>query len=152
MARVITALVLSSDTSKVMSELDEFLLSEDVASRLGLSRSTVQEWMWRGLLPHRKLPGTRRCLVTRADFEAWLAGAELEDEAAATRRSHRKAEIGLGATRHRLYPILYLHRSNIAAMPLIPLRCRQTLSRMLTSRRPFRFPLISMVRRGAGLL
>ena len=57
---------------------DQFLLSEQIAELLGLSRSTVQEYLSRCLIPHRKLPHTRRCLVPRADFDAWLDGAELE--------------------------------------------------------------------------
>jgi excisionase family DNA binding protein len=57
---------------------EEFLLSEDVAELLGVSRSTVQEWLGRCRIPHRKMPFTRRCIIVRADFEAWLDGAELE--------------------------------------------------------------------------
>jgi excisionase family DNA binding protein len=57
---------------------NDFLLSEDVAELLGISRSTVQEQMSRHLLPHRRLPGTRRCIVPRKDFEQWLDGCELE--------------------------------------------------------------------------
>src|SRR4051812_31296168 len=57
-----------------------FLLSEDVAKLLGLSRSTVQEYLSRCLIPHRKMPFTRRCLIPKADFFAWLDGAELETQ------------------------------------------------------------------------
>lgn len=56
----------------------DYLLSEDVAELLGVSRRTVQEWLGRGLLPHRKLPGTRRCIIPRRDLEAYLEGRELE--------------------------------------------------------------------------
>lgn len=59
---------------------EEFLLSENVAELLGLSRSTIQEQLRRGLIPHRKMPYTRRCLIPRRDFEAWLDGAELETQ------------------------------------------------------------------------
>jgi len=58
----------------------EFLLSEDVAAILGWSRSTVQEHMARGRMPHRKMPFSRRCIVPAADFRAWLDGAELETQ------------------------------------------------------------------------
>lgn len=58
--------------------MDEILKTEDVAETLGLSRGTVQEQMARGLIPHRRLPGTRRCIVPLSDFRAWLDGAELE--------------------------------------------------------------------------
>ena len=54
------------------------MLSEEVAQLLGLSRSTIQEQLSRNLIPHRKMPFTRRCLIPRADFQAWLDGAELE--------------------------------------------------------------------------
>jgi excisionase family DNA binding protein len=57
---------------------NEFLLSEDVAKLLGISRSTVQEQLSRCLIPHRKMPFTRRCLIPRRDFDAWMDGAELE--------------------------------------------------------------------------
>lgn len=46
---------------------DEFLLSEDIAELLGLSRTTIEEQLWRGLIPHRKMPYTRRCLIPRRD-------------------------------------------------------------------------------------
>lgn len=59
---------------------DEFLLSEDIAELLGLSRTTIQEQLWRCLIPHRKMPYTRRCLIPRRDFEAWMDGAELETQ------------------------------------------------------------------------
>jgi len=59
---------------------DEFMLSEDVARVLGLSRSTIQEQLSRCLIPHRKMPFTRRCLIPRRDFHAWLDGAELETQ------------------------------------------------------------------------
>jgi excisionase family DNA binding protein len=57
---------------------DGFLLSEDVAELLGVSRSTVQEWLGRCRMPHRKMPFTRRCVIPAGDFEAWLDGCELE--------------------------------------------------------------------------
>jgi excisionase family DNA binding protein len=59
---------------------EEFLLSEDVADLLGLSRSTIQEQLSRCLIPHRKMPYTRRCLIPRRDFDSWLNGAELETQ------------------------------------------------------------------------
>lgn len=59
---------------------DDFMLSEDVAELLGLSRSTIQEYLSRCLIPHRKMPFTRRCIIPRADFDAWMDGAELETQ------------------------------------------------------------------------
>lgn len=57
---------------------DELLVVEDVAAMLGWAISTVQEKCVRGLIPNRRLPGTRRCLIPRSDLQAWLDGAELE--------------------------------------------------------------------------
>jgi excisionase family DNA binding protein len=48
------------------------MLSEDVAALLGVSRSTVEVQLSRCLIPHRKTPGTRRCIIPRRDFDAWL--------------------------------------------------------------------------------
>lgn len=58
--------------------VSDLLLVEDVAALLHLSPKTVQEKAVRGLIPNRRMPGTRRCLFPRGDVEAWLAGAELE--------------------------------------------------------------------------
>ena len=58
--------------------MDDLLLTEDLAKLLGLSRYTVGDQLRRGLIPHRRMPGTRRCIIPRRDFEAWLDGAELE--------------------------------------------------------------------------
>ncbi len=59
------------------AQIEELLLVEDVAKLLGASRSSIQERCAKGLIPHRRMPGSRRLLIPRADFEAWLAGAEL---------------------------------------------------------------------------
>jgi excisionase family DNA binding protein len=59
---------------------DDFLRSEEVAELFGLSRSTIQEYLLRCLIPHRKMPFTRRCLIPRTDLDAWLDGAELETQ------------------------------------------------------------------------
>lgn len=57
---------------------NDFLLSEDVAELLGAARSTVQEWCRLGRIPNRRMPGQRRCIIPRRDFDAWLEGTELE--------------------------------------------------------------------------
>jgi excisionase family DNA binding protein len=57
---------------------DEILLVEDVAKLLSSSRSSIQERCARGLIPNRRMPGSRRLLISRADLDAWLDGAELE--------------------------------------------------------------------------
>jgi len=55
-----------------------YLLVEDVAVRLHRSRRSVHELTRNLEIPHRKLPGSRRCLFLLADLEAWESGAELE--------------------------------------------------------------------------
>ncbi len=55
-----------------------YLLTEQVAARLHCSTRSVLELTRTGAIPHRKLPGTRRCLFLLADLEAWEAGADLE--------------------------------------------------------------------------
>jgi hypothetical protein len=38
----------------------------------------VQELTRRGEIPHRRMPGTRRCLFVEAELLAWEDGAPLE--------------------------------------------------------------------------
>jgi excisionase family DNA binding protein len=56
----------------------EYLLVEDVAPLLGMSKRTVHELTRTGRIPHRVLPHGRRCLFEKAWLEAWADGAELE--------------------------------------------------------------------------
>jgi excisionase family DNA binding protein len=58
--------------------IGDLVLGEELARELGIAPSTLREWARRGLVPNRKMPHTRRVLFSRADVEAWLAGAELE--------------------------------------------------------------------------
>lgn len=55
-----------------------YLLTEDVAGRLHVSTRTVQELTRTSAIPHRKLPGTRRCLFLESELAAWENGASLE--------------------------------------------------------------------------
>lgn len=55
-----------------------YLLVEDVAARLRCSTRKVHELTRCREIPHRRLPGSRRCLFLEADLAAWEAGAELE--------------------------------------------------------------------------
>jgi len=55
-----------------------YLLVEDVAERLHCSTRTIHELTRTGAIPHRRLPGSRRCLFLVSDLEAWEAGAELD--------------------------------------------------------------------------
>jgi hypothetical protein len=54
------------------------LLVEDVAARLRCSVRKVHELTRTMAIPHRRLPGSRRCLFLEVELEAWEAGAELE--------------------------------------------------------------------------
>jgi hypothetical protein len=55
-----------------------FLLVDDVAERYASSRRWVLERTRTAAIPHRRLPGSRRCLFVEAELVAWENGAELE--------------------------------------------------------------------------
>jgi len=55
-----------------------YLLVEDVAERLHVSVRTVRELTRTAAIPHRRLPGARRCLFLEGELRAWEDGAELE--------------------------------------------------------------------------
>ena len=60
------------------SALSPYLLVEDVAARLRCSRRTVHELTRTNAIPHRRLPGGRRCLFREDELDAWEDGAPLE--------------------------------------------------------------------------
>lgn len=55
-----------------------YLVVEDVAQRLRCSKRTVHELTRTLAIPHRRLPGCRRCLFREDELEAWEGGAPLE--------------------------------------------------------------------------
>jgi excisionase family DNA binding protein len=55
-----------------------YLVVEEVAERLRCSKRTIHELTRTEAIPHRRLPGSRRCLFLPVELEAWEAGAELE--------------------------------------------------------------------------
>ncbi len=55
-----------------------YLLVEDVADRLHVSPRTVHELTRTAAIPHRRLPGARRCLFREDELSAWEDGATLE--------------------------------------------------------------------------
>jgi excisionase family DNA binding protein len=55
-----------------------YLLVEDVAERLRCSTRTVHELTRTNAIPHRRLPGARRCLFRPDELEAWENGTPLE--------------------------------------------------------------------------
>jgi excisionase family DNA binding protein len=64
--------------SDVTAARSPYLLVEDVAERLRCSTRKIHELTRTAAIPHRRLPGSRRCLFLEADLEAWEAGATLE--------------------------------------------------------------------------
>ena len=58
--------------------LSPYLLVEDVARRLRCSCRTIHELTRTCAIPHRRLPGGRRCLFREDELEAWEGGAQLE--------------------------------------------------------------------------
>lgn len=55
-----------------------YLQVKDVAERLRCSTRTVHELTRTCAIPHRRLPGTRRCLFREKELEAWENGLPLE--------------------------------------------------------------------------
>jgi excisionase family DNA binding protein len=58
--------------------IGKYLLVEDVASLLGVSKRTVHEYSRTARIPHRVLPHGRRVLFEEEWLRAWADGAELE--------------------------------------------------------------------------
>lgn len=55
-----------------------FLTTEEVATRLRCSTRSVRELTRTQRIPHRKLPGQRRCLFLAHELDRWADGAVLE--------------------------------------------------------------------------
>ena len=55
-----------------------YLTVEQVAERLHTSVRSVRERTRLAQIPHRKLPGQRRCLFLAHELDAWLDGAPLD--------------------------------------------------------------------------
>jgi excisionase family DNA binding protein len=55
-----------------------YLVVEDVAALLRCSTRSVRELTRTGRIPHRRVPGQRRCLFLESELREWLDGAELE--------------------------------------------------------------------------
>lgn len=55
-----------------------YLTMEEVAERYPWSLRTVRELTRTERIPHRKVPGMRRCLFLPAELDAWVDGAALE--------------------------------------------------------------------------
>jgi excisionase family DNA binding protein len=57
---------------------DRFLCVDEVAQRLRCSMRSVHEITRLNEIPHRKLPGRRRCLFLPDELQVWENGAQLE--------------------------------------------------------------------------
>ncbi len=55
-----------------------YITVETVAERYDCSIRSIHELTRSKRIPHRRLPGTRRCLFVLAELDAYDAGAELE--------------------------------------------------------------------------
>ena len=55
-----------------------FLIAEEVAARLRCSVRSIHELTRAKAIPHRKLPGARRCLFREDELLMWEDGADLE--------------------------------------------------------------------------
>jgi hypothetical protein len=55
-----------------------YLLVEDVAARLRCSTRKVHELTRTAAIPHRRLPGSRRCLFLEVELAMWESGSALE--------------------------------------------------------------------------
>lgn len=55
-----------------------YILVADVAERLRVTTRTVYELTRTGAIPHRRLPGSRRCLFREDELAVWEDGAALE--------------------------------------------------------------------------
>ena len=61
-----------------MNTTSPFLTAPEVAARLRCSVRSIHELTRGSKIPHRKLPGSRRCLFRPDELEAWENGAPLE--------------------------------------------------------------------------
>jgi hypothetical protein len=64
--------------SNLSAARSPYLLVEDVADRLRCSTRKIHELTRTAAIPHRRLPGSRRCLFLEAELETWEAGPTLE--------------------------------------------------------------------------
>jgi len=82
-----------------MATTTPFLITSEVAARLRCSVRTVHELTRLGLIPHRRLPGSRRCLFRIDELEAWEDGARLETVDLGARRRSPRSQRSTGRRR-----------------------------------------------------
>ena len=68
-----------------------YLTTQDVAERLRCTVRTVHELTRNNEIPHRKLPGGRRCLFDEDSLKAWEDGAPLHTQHLPPWRQNRPA-------------------------------------------------------------
>ena len=54
------------------------MVTSEVAVILRCSIRTVHELTRRNAIPHRKMPGSRRCIFVESEVNRWLGGETLE--------------------------------------------------------------------------
>ena len=62
----------------VASARSPYLLVEDVAARYHCSTRRIHELTRTLAIPHRRLPGSRRCLFLETELQLWDDGAAVE--------------------------------------------------------------------------
>ena len=58
--------------------MTRFLLVDDAAAMIGVSKDVIYRMTAQGRCPHRRIGGTRRLLFLEDELRAWIDGAELE--------------------------------------------------------------------------
>ena len=66
------------DTHMTREPYASYLVTTEVAELMRCSVRTVHELTRRRAIPHRRVPGTRRCLFVESELREWLNGAELD--------------------------------------------------------------------------
>ena len=85
----------SAPTRERTRSASPFLVAEEVAERLRCSLRTIHELVRTRRIPHRRLPGSRRCLFRTDELILWEDGAPARGDRASGRRAG-------GATKARL--------------------------------------------------
>jgi predicted DNA-binding transcriptional regulator AlpA len=67
-----------------------YLVTEDVMALTSASARTIQDWVSRRCIPHRRLPKVRRTFFLEEEISAWIdSGGQLELEVVETRDGGR---------------------------------------------------------------
>jgi len=72
------SLELRSGPEPSPTDVATYLVVEDVAERLRCSIRSIHELTRSMAIPHRRMPGMRRCLFRADELEAWENGSPLK--------------------------------------------------------------------------